>query len=141
MALIREFTIPNTGLTVPDAYHVINKVVQEKRLHDIPLPIDSNRKDGVTAGMGDRAEIDYKAGYVGHIFLDVYTSEEARREGKFPIGAVSSNPTDVIFNGHPTGIDAHELMFMIDMESELSVVQQAYEHLRSNSYYLLSEAA
>lgn len=138
MALIREFTIPNTGLTIPDAYHLINQIRQEKRLEDIPLPKDSSREDGVTAD-GGRADIDYKKGYIGHISLDVYTSKEARDEGKFPIGAVSVNPTDVRFNGHVTGIDARELMFFIDMESDQSITQQAYAHLKKGSYYLFAE--
>ena len=134
MALIREFTIPNTGLTIPDAYHLINQIRQEKRLQDIPLPKDSSREDGVTAD-GGRADIDYKKGYIGHISLDVYTSKQAREEGQFPIGAVSANPTDVRFNGHATEVDPHELMFFINMLSNVSVTQQAYEHLKSGSYY------
>jgi len=138
MALIREFTIPNTGLTVPDAYHLINEIRQEKRLEDIPLPKDSSRADGVTAD-GGRADIDYKKGYIGHIALDVYTSKEARDEGKFPIGAVSCNPTDVRFNGHVTEINPRELKFFIDMESDLSITQQAYAHLKAGSYYLFAE--
>tara|TARA_B100002052_G_scaffold282488_1_gene292541 strand:- start:480 stop:902 length:423 start_codon:yes stop_codon:yes gene_type:complete len=138
MALIREFTIPNTGLTVPDAYHLINEIRQEKRLEDIPLPKDSSRADGVTAD-GGRADVDYKKGYIGHIALDVYTSKEARDEGKFPIGAVSVNPTDVRFNGHITSIDPCQLRFFIDMESDLSITEQAYAHLKSGSYYLFAK--
>ena len=138
MALIREFTIPNTGLTIPTAYHLINQIRQEKRLEDIPLPKDSSREDGVTAD-GGRDDIDYKKGYVGHIFLEVYTSKEARDEGKFPIGAVSVDSAEVRFNGIVTDIDSHQLMFMIDMESDQSITQQAYAHLKSGSYYLLAE--
>ena len=138
MALIREFTIPNTGLTIPDAYHLINQIRQEKRLEDIPLPKDSSREDGVTAD-GGRADVDYKKGYIGHISLDVYTSKQARDDGNFPIGAVSGNQTDVRFNGHTTEIDPHELMFFIDMESNESITQQAYAHLKSGSYYLFAE--
>ena len=48
MALIREYEIPSTGLTAPNAYHVIKKVTTEKRLHDIPSPPDSSRSDGTT---------------------------------------------------------------------------------------------
>tara|TARA_Y100000401_G_scaffold71742_1_gene57807 strand:- start:1813 stop:2235 length:423 start_codon:yes stop_codon:yes gene_type:complete len=138
MALIREFTIPNTGLTIPTAYHLINQIRQEKRLEDIPLPKDSSREDGVTAD-GGRDDIDYKKGYVGHISLEVYTSKEARDEGKFPIGAVSVDSAEVRFNGIVTDIDSHQLMFMIDMESDQSITQQAYAHLKSGSYYLLAE--
>ena len=137
MALIREFTIPNTGLTVPDAYHLINQIRQEKRLQDIALPKDSSREDGITVD-GGRADIDYKKGYIGHISLDVYTSKQARDEGKFPIGAISVSPTDVRFNGHVGKIGKHELMFFIDMESDQSITQQAYEHLKANSYYLFA---
>ena len=138
MALIREFTIPNTGLTIPTAYHLINEINQLKRLEDIPLPKDSSREDGMTAD-GGRADIDYKKGYVGQISIDVYTSKEARDEGKFPIGAISIKSTQVRFNGHVTDIDSHELMFMIDMESDQSITQQAYKHLKSGSYYLFAE--
>ena len=140
MALIREFTIPNTDLTVPDAYHLINQIRQEKRLEDIALPKDSSREDGVTAD-GGRADIDYKKGYIGHISLDVYTSKQARDEGKFPIGAISVTPTDVRFNGHVEKIGKHELMFFVDMESDQSITQQAYAHLKSGSYYLFASDA
>ena len=134
MALIREFTIPNTGMTVSDAYHLINNIRQEKRLEDIPLPKDSSREDGLTAD-GGREDIDYKKGYVGHISLDVYISKKARDEGKLPIGAVSMTSTEVRFNGLVTDIDYHQLMFMIDMESNISITEQAYNHLKNGSYY------
>ena len=138
MALIREFTIPNTGLTIPDAYHLINEIRQEKRLEDIPLPVDTSRENGLTDN-GNRVEVDYKKGYVGHIALDVYSSKQARDDGMYPIGAVAVNQTDVRFNGHVTDIDSHELMFLIDMESDKSITEQAYAHLKSGKYYLFAE--
>ena len=49
MALIRDFEIPETGLVVPNAYHLIVNVTTEKRLNDIKPPVDSGRPDGYTA--------------------------------------------------------------------------------------------
>lgn len=134
MALIRDFEIPNTGFIVFNAYHLISAIKQEKRLADIPLPVDSTRPDGFTQDPG-REEVDYKAGYVASIALDVYTSQEAREQGKYPVGAVSSSPTEVRFNGHVTQIGPSELMFLIDMQSDLSITDQAYNHLKANDYY------
>lgn len=137
MALIRDFEIPNTGFVVFNAYHLINVIKQEKRMVDTPLPADSTRPDGLTQDPG-RADVDYKAGYVASISLDVYTSQEARETGKYPIGAVSSSPTEVRFNGHVTQIGHTELMFLIDMQSDLSVTDQAYNHLKANEYYSIA---
>ena len=50
MALIKDFEILGTGLVVSNAYHVVTKVDIEKRLQDVPGPVDESRPDGITAG-------------------------------------------------------------------------------------------
>lgn len=134
MALVRDFEIPGTGLNVPNAYHVIVKVNTEKRLNDIPPPPDTSRPDGLTEHTGP--EVYWKAGYVGRIAIEIFSSKQARDEGKSPIGAIAINPTDVQINGVlSTDIKEFDLNFFIDPTSQLSIIDQAYEHLKELDYY------
>jgi hypothetical protein len=134
MALVRDFEIPGTGVTVDDAYHVIVNVKTEKRLQDIPPPPDSSREDGLTAG--DRGpEVYWKAGYIGWISILVYASQEARTDGKKAIGAFGATPTEVGVNGLYTDGTAFDIKFMIDPDSPDSILTQAYNHLKSTEYY------
>jgi hypothetical protein len=137
MALVRDFEIPGTGVTVDDAYHVIVNVTTEKRLQDITPPPDSSTKSGFTEGeRGD--PVYWKAGYVGRIALEVYASKQARDEGKNPIGAIGVTPTDVM---HPdlktvcTPGKDFQVLFFIDTDSSDSIFTQAYKHLLSTDYY------
>ena len=137
MALVRDFEIPGTGVTVDNAYHVIVNVTTEKRLQDIPPPPDSSTKSGFTEGeRGD--PVYWKAGYVGRITVEVYSSKQARDEGKTPIGAIGVNPTDVM---HPdlktvcTPGKDFKVLFFIDTDSSDSIFTQAYKHLLSTDYY------
>lgn len=135
MALVRDFEIPGTGVVVPNAYHVIVKVNTEKRLNDVPAPPDPSRPDGVTAGSRGH-EVYWKAGYIGKIAIEVYASKEARNEGKSAIGAIAINPTDVQINGVlSSDIKNFDLNFFIDPTSQLSIIDQAYEHLKGLEYY------
>jgi hypothetical protein len=141
MALVRNFEIPNTGVTVNGAYHLIVNVTTEKRLQDISLPPDSSTKSGLTEGnLGD--PVYWKAGYVGRIALEVYASKEARDTGKAPIGAIGANPTDVM---HPdlktvcTPGKDFKVLFFIDPESSDSILTQAYKHLKTTEYYKNAE--
>jgi hypothetical protein len=138
MALIKDFEIPGTGVTVKDAYHVIVNVSTEKRLVDIPAPPDATNPTGVTNG-GDQGDpVYWKAGYVGRIVIEVYASKEARDEGKSPIGAIGVNPTDVM---HPdlktvcTPGKDFKVLFFIDSESSDSILTQAYNYLKTTEYY------
>jgi len=135
MALLRDFEIPGTGLVATNAYHVIVKVNTEKRLADVPPPPDPSRPDGLTAG--DRGhEVYWKAGYVGKIAIEIFSSQEARNEGKNPIGAIAINPTDVQVNGIlSSDIKQFDLNFFIDPTSQLSIIDQAYQHLMELDYY------
>ena len=137
MALVRDFEIPGTGVTVNDAYHVIVNVATEKRLQDVPPPPDSSTESGLTeTDQGD--PVYFKAGYVGRITLEVYASREARDEAKTPIGAIGINPTDVM---HPdlkavcTPGKDFKVLFFIDPNSEDSIFTQAYNHLKTTEYY------
>ena len=76
MALIRDFELPSTGLTAPNAYHVVKKVTTEKRLVDIPPPPDPSRPDGVTERPANDKEVYWKAGYVGRIRIEVFVVEK-----------------------------------------------------------------
>lgn len=134
MALLKDFEVPGTGVVVPNAYHVIVKVNTEKRLNDIPPPPDPSREDGLTADRGH--EIYWKAGYIGRIAIEIYASRQARDEGKVAIGAIAINPTDVQINGSlSTDIKKFDLNFFIDPTSQLSIIDQAYNHLLALEYY------
>lgn len=132
MALLRDFEIPGTGVVVDNAYHLITNVRTEKRLQDIPIPPDSSTEDGLTAG--DRGpEVYWRAGYVGSIDVSVYSSQEARSNGKKPIGGFGDSPAEV--NGLYTDGSAFDIKFMIDPDSSDSILTQAYNHLKSTDYY------
>lgn len=134
MALLRDFEIPGTGLVATNAYHVIVKVNTEKRLNDIPPPRDQSRPDGLTPNSAP--EVYWRAGYVGKIAIEVFSSQEARNEGKNPIGAIAISPTDVQINGViSSDIRQFDLNFFIDSTSQLSIIDQAYQHLRGLDYY------
>jgi hypothetical protein len=141
MALLRDFEIPGTGVTVNDAYHLIVNVTTEKRLQDVQAPPDTSISSGFTEGeRGD--PVYWKSGYVGRISLEVYASKEARDEGKNPIGAIGINPTDVM---HPdirtvaTPGKDFKVLFFVDPESSDSILTQAYNHLKTTEYYKYSE--
>ena len=140
MAFNRDFEIPGTGLIVQNAYHVIKKVTTEKRLNDLPPLPDISRPDGATPH--DGPEVYWKAGYVGKIAIEIFSSKDARDEGKSPIGAIAINPTDVQINGSlSTDISAFDLNFFIDPTSQLSIIDQAYNHLKQVDYYKVAGEA
>lgn len=134
MALVQEFEVPSTGLVAPNAYHVITKITTEKRLHDIPAPPDPSRPEVIQTQQGH--DVYWKKGYVGRISIEIFVSKEARDNGKNSIGAIAINPTDVEFNGVlSTDISDFDLNFFIDPTSQLSIVDQAYEHLKGLVFY------
>nr|BAR35339.1 hypothetical protein [uncultured Mediterranean phage uvMED] len=136
MALIRDFELPSTGLTAPNAYHVVKKVTTEKRLNDVPPPPDPSRPDELTERPAEDSEVYWRAGYVGKISIEVFVSREARDAGREPIGAITVNPTDVEFNGVlSSDIRNFDLHFFIDASSQESIISQAYTHLKSLVYY------
>lgn len=136
MALIKDFEIPGTGLTASNAYHVISDVKTTKRLQDIKPPVDSSREDGLTGGdLGE--EVNWKAGYIGKIAVQIFASKEARDAGKDPIGGFGESPTDAETNVKLEYNDG--IKFMIDPASDQSILAQAYAHLKGLPYYVDAE--
>lgn len=138
MALIRDFELPNTGVTVNNAYHLIVNVTTEKRLVDVPVPPDSSHPTGLTDGGHTGDPVYWKAGYVARIALEVYASKEARDEGKTPIGMIGVNPTDAMHPDIKTVVTPgkdFKVMFFVDPESPDSILTQAYNHLKTTEYY------
>lgn len=143
MALIRDYEIPNTGMLATNAYHVIVNVTTEKRMADVPPPVDNNSPSGFTPrDESEGTEVHWKAGYVGRITLEIYASKKAREEGKAPIGAIGLNPTDAVHPDVKTvstpGTD-FKVLFFLDPTSSDSILTQAYNHLKSTEYYKTAE--
>ena len=147
MALIRDYEIPGTGVVVPDAYHVITNVTTEKRLRDVPPPPDSSSETGYTErDDSDESQwYDWKAGYYGRIAIEVFASDQARRDGLEPIGAFGARPTDgpsssSIDTKDPLASRGHDfkVIFNIDPNSNDSILTQAYTHLKNSTYYSLA---
>lgn len=140
MALIRDYEIHNTGVTVPNAYHVVTNVKVEKRVADIPPPPDSSTDSGLTENAHQPGkEVYWKAGYIGHITVTVWSSKTAREENKQPIGWMGLAGTETL-PGHENdsigtpGVNG-KCIFMLDMNSELNELQQAYKYLKTLNYY------
>lgn len=140
MALVRSFEIPGTGMVVENAYHLISNIQTEKRMVDILPPPDPSRPDGFTQ-RDDEDEslwINWKAGYIGKISIEVYASKEARDEGKTAIGAIGENATQIANADLRTiftpGQD-FKISFFIDPNSSDSLLTQAYNHLKNTAYY------
>lgn len=138
MALIRDWEIPETGVVVEDAYHVIINVTTEKRLADIAPPPDHSRPEQLTARDDeDEAQwVYWKSGYIGRISLEVYSSKDARDSGKKPIGVIGANPIEA-------GVDSQwatkgkdwRIEFFINPDSSDSILTQAYNHLLTTEFY------
>lgn len=139
MALIRDFEVPETGLVVPNAYHLIVNVATEKRLNDIKPPVDSGRESGLSERDDDDESqwVYWKKGYVGRITIEVYTSRDARDAGKKPVGAIGLNPTEVQSPDLDTVSNPKDfkIEFFINPASEDSILTQAYAHLKGTEYY------
>ncbi len=137
MALIRDYELPGTGVTVSNAYHVVTNVKIEKRMGDIRPPVDHSRPDGLTPmdrSMG--TEVYWKAGYVGEIAVTIWKDKAARDANAKPIGFIGTNPSDNQYGVSigTAGMD-HKCKFFIDITSPLTEVEQAYNHLLSTDYY------
>lgn len=138
MALLRDFEIPGTGFVVDDAYHVIVNITTEKRLNDVLPPPDKSRPDELTH-RDDEDEtlwVYWKSGYIGKIAIEVYSSKVARDEGKLPIGALATSPTDVSIDSRlATPGKDFKVLFFIDPDGPDSIIVQAYKHLKTTEYY------
>ena len=137
MALIRDYELSGTGLTVSNAYHVVTKVNVEKRAQDVPAPPDNSRPDGVTANSHlPGTEVYWKAGYVGEIAVTVWKDADSRASGSQPIGFIGVNPSDNAYGASigTEGMD-HHCKFFIDTNITSSHLEQAYTHLLTTDYY------
>ncbi len=138
MALIKDYEIQGTGVTVPDAYHVITDIKVHKRTQEIPLPPDTSLPSGLTNdGVREAGSDMYWAeGYVCRIWVTMWATKQARTDGLNPIGIAGENATEVeaeLSIGIP-GLD-QKCIFMLDMDSTDSDLVQAYTHLKSLDYY------
>jgi hypothetical protein len=138
MALIKDYEIQGTGVTVPNAYHVITDIKVHKRTQEVPLPPDNSTESGLTNdGVRDAdTEVFWQEGYVCRIWVTMWATKQAREDGLTPIGIAGENATEVeaeLSIGTP-GLD-HKCVFMLDMDSTDSDLVQAYNHLKSLDYY------
>lgn len=118
MALISDYEIPGTGVTINDAYHVIVHLDVEKRNTDSDIPPD-NYPGNVNKPNQDNA---WFAGYYGRIVVCVWKDKEQRNLGSQPIGIINANnPVNPVF--------------MLDVSSTDSYLTQAYNHLLKTNYY------
>lgn len=113
MALIKDFEIPNTGLVVSNAYHVIGDVRIDKRISKIPIGPNS---DDPLSG---------EPGYIGQIFMNVFSSKESREQGLKPIAFLNAAMPEIDIN----------FKFSYKPESSDSLLTQAYDHLKTTEYY------
>lgn len=126
MAFIKSYEL-NNGLEAPNAYHVVVKVDTLKRVVDDPDP-------GNIRPIGTPNYV-WKAGYYGKIAVAIYASKQARENGAVPIGMRAVYPTGTPY-GYVGNVETMEdFNYEMDINSSLSDVQQAYEHLKTTSYY------
>jgi len=117
MALSKDYEIPGTGVTVPDAYFVLSDVRIEKRLHDFPYP-GMDLTDEERVAKGDPL-VNFKAGRIAWITLDVYASEQARTDGMKTVGQL--------------GKDNAKLFRCFIEDGDVS--QQIYDYLKTTEYF------
>jgi len=120
MALIKSYSLKN-GLEAPNAYYIIHKIDTFKRA------VDDEDPRGVRPE--NSPEFVWKAGYYAKIAVSVYASKAARESGKTPIAAYVSYPTDLPMNFAGEYHTEPLLTFTVNVNSEKSVVEQAYDHL------------
>ena len=137
MALIRDYELPGTGVTVPNAYHVVTNVAIEKRIADVPAPPDPTRPNGVTFGANQIGkEVYWAAGYIATISVTVWKDKAARDADARPIGFVGINAAD---NKHGVSIGTagmdHYCRFILEVPSTLNHMEQSYIHLLTTDYY------
>jgi len=138
MALIKEYEIPGTGLSAANAYFVVTDVKVHKRMHDYKTPVDTSDPTGYTNGgvWDEGTEVHWKAGYIGHIYLTIWASKEARENGQKPIGMAGVDATEVEAEVHigTKGLD-HRCVFFVDVDSADNYITQAYTYLKTLDYF------
>jgi hypothetical protein len=138
MALLRDYELPGTGVTIQNAYHVVTDIKVEKRIADVQMPPDVNHPTGLTNG-GVRTEgsdVYWKAGYTAQIGVTIWKDKAARDNDAKPVGFIGTNPSDNKYGVSigTSGMD-HKCVFFIDQSSTLDHMAQAYQHLLTTDYY------
>lgn len=137
MALVQSYEIPGTGLSAPNAYFVVTDVKVQKRMQDLAPPPDESDPTGLTnGGVQEGPEVHWKSGYVATVTVTIWTDKSARDNGKKPVGWAGTSPTDMEadLTIGTEGLD-QRCVFMIDMASGESHVEQAYAHLKALDYF------
>ena len=115
MALLRDYEVPNTGLTVTGAYHVISSIKLDKRTTDVPDPVESGTRDSSNA-------VHWQAGYIAVVTVDVYASAAARNGGKVAVGKVGTS-------------GSFQYTFLFDTTASDGIMEQAYAYLKTTDYF------
>jgi hypothetical protein len=126
MALIKKYELAN-GIVAEEAYHVVSDVITHKIPTDIPDP-GGARPDNAP----DWA---WKKGYYGRVCVQVFYNKAARDAGKLPIAHIGVYPTDMAADLRVEFKSETNLMMSLDISSSKSVIDQAYDFLKSTQYY------
>ena len=126
MALIKRYELAN-GIIADEAYHVVSDVITHKIPTDIPDP-GGARPDNAP----DWA---WKKGYYGRVCVQVFYNKAARDAGKLPIAHIGVYPTDVPADMRVETKSETNFWMSIDMASTKTVVEQAYDFLKTLNYY------
>jgi hypothetical protein len=126
MALIKRYELAN-GIDADSAYHVISQVITHKIPTDIPDP------GGVRPA--NCPDWQWKKGYYGRVCVQVFYNKAARDAGKLPIAHIGVYPTDVPADMRVETKSETNFWMSIDMESTKTVVEQAYDFLKTLNYY------
>jgi hypothetical protein len=127
MGILKTFET-KSGMTASSAYHVIIKVDTVKRVVD---EIDTSQMRPKNAPIHT-----WKAGYYGKICVATYASKEARDEGKTPIAMRAVYPTDTPYGFEGSVVVDDLLNFEINISSDKTIIEQAYEHIKTLDSYV-----
>lgn len=126
MAFIKRYELA-TGIVAENAYHIVSDVITHKIPSDIQDPggaRPTNAPDWV-----------WKKGYYGRVCIQVFYNKETRDQGKLPIAYMGVYPTDMAADLRTEFRSETNLHFTIDINSTKSVIDQAYDFLKTTTYY------
>lgn len=126
MALIKRYELAN-GVEADQAYHVVSNVITHKIPTDIPDPggvRPANAPDWI-----------WKKGYYGRVCIQVFYNKAARDAGKMPIAHIGVYPTDIPDDLRVETKTETNLWMTVDMNSAKTVIEQAYDFLKTTTYY------
>lgn len=126
MALIKSYELA-TGIVAEQAYHVVSDVITRKIPTDIPDPAGA-RPDNAPDWV-------WKKGYYGRVCVQIYYNKAARDAGKMPIAQIGVYPTDMPADLRVEFKSETNLHMIIDITSTKSVIEQAYDFLKTTNYY------